>query len=188
MMKRLSLRFLALGFALTTARAARGQEEKPSPIVIGQMVDAVLRALVSPDSSLSRVPVSKRQIAFDKARTLESFGYSRAEASSDVDLRLRATVVDGSRSMLSDCKQSAPLPCAGLGWRAYVWVERISITASEATLRVWVAWADRGDTRFAQDAPLGARAFLVGFGSTVHLEKDSAGTWRFSSVESTAVG
>jgi hypothetical protein len=158
-----------------------------SVAAIGQIADAVLSTLVPPDSSLSRVSVSKRTIAFDYDRTLSLFERAGTPHTS-TNLHLQTPVIPASRALLDDCSQALPKPCASLGWRVYSWLEPISISDDEVIVRAHFQWPDRGSAQFSEGSAPNGHAYLVGFDTDVHLTPVSGGNWRVSGLGKTYVG
>src|SRR5690349_21462743 len=105
-----------------------GAQSTLSVTAIGQIADAVLTALVPPDSSLARVPVGQRKILFDYERTLSLFERAGTPHDTATNLHLQSRVARGTRALLEDCSQSAAQACARLGWSVYSWLEPVSIT------------------------------------------------------------
>lgn len=166
--------------AAQTSRAepARAQRPALAPAAIGEIINEVLRVLVSPDDSLSGVPVAKRKVFFDLGGTMAAFGYPGVSTSLAA-LGIRRPVTIGSESLLSDCKQRGGKPCTQLGWSAFVSIEPLSITDSQVVVRAHVVWPDRGRTPFIERrAPTGL-AHLTGFATEVYLARSATGQWRF---------
>jgi hypothetical protein len=155
------------------------QQTRLTPAAVGQIVDEVLNVLGRPDSSLSRVPIGKRKIYFDHARTLTAFKAARGLPTTPADLRLRTSVNSGTQSLLDDCSQFRARPCQHLGWGVYAWVEPVSVTTTEAVVRAIFLWPDRGPDAFEERiAPTGP-ASLVGYNAEIHLARAPGGRWKF---------
>lgn len=156
-----------------------------APLAIGQIVDEVLNALIPPSQAVSRVPVAKRKVFFDDARTLFAFGYSYSGAPpvSLSDFRLRTAVKSGSHHLLDDCSQIVPKSCRQLGWGVYVFIEPLDITSSEALVRANVVWPDRGAATFEEGVAPKGHAYLVGYSQDVHLSRSQDGSWKFEKKE-----
>ena len=152
---------------------------------IGQIVDAVLSELLPPESSLSRLTVAKRGLFLDVARTMEAFHVSGGNRISIADLGLRTAPKAGSRSLLDDCDQVGSKPCDQLGRSAYVLIEPIRVTTSQARVRAIVSWPDRGLSDLEAVAPPGTRVFLTGFSAEVDLVRAPGGRWRFQNLGKT---
>lgn len=171
--------------AMAAAPSAAAQRQSLPPSEIAQIADEALRVVLPPESSLSGVPVASRQLAFDFERTLTAFG---ASPGADTALRLARPVTPASRSVLSDCSQMDKKPCASLGWRAYVWIEPVSVTDSNAVVRANVNWADRRSTPFIPSSPAAGTGFLTGFSTKLHLVRTAGGRWRCDKELGSAVG
>jgi hypothetical protein len=154
---------------------------------IAQIVDIVLDSLVAEQRSLSSVTVAKRGVILDHRGTLESFGYGSSSAVAPLDLRPRRRVNDGGRSLLGDCDQFGHGKCEQLGWSIFVWVEARTVSASDALVRVWVLWPERGTSFVEGVAPTG-RAHKTGFTTEVYLTRDRDGNWRFVRKGRTILG
>jgi hypothetical protein len=163
------------------------QQSHLAPTAVDQIVREVLRALVPPGESLSRVSVTKRKIFFDRGRTMAAFGHPVAPTSFP-DLGIQVPATAGSRSLLSDCDQSGTKPCKQLGWSAYVWMEPISITSSQVVVRAYLSWPERGRTPFVEGMAPTGKASLAGFATEVHLAQSANGQWQFVRKGRTIVG
>jgi hypothetical protein len=183
------MRALALFVIVLVLSASPGdaQAHRLPPRVVGQVVDEVLRTIIPPDSSLSRVRVRDRGVYFDFARTLASFGY-RSDAVAAADLELKSKVRPGTRSLLEGCTQVAPKPCERLGWSAYVWLDFRSMSDNEMVVRLNVSWPERGFLPFQAGAPPSGKAFLEWFSMEVHLTRAADGRWEFRRIGPTRVG
>ncbi|HET7188635.1 MAG TPA: hypothetical protein VFI52_10785 [Gemmatimonadaceae bacterium] len=171
--------------ACLLAQPLAAQPRRLAPSEIGQIVDAVLSELLPPDSSLSRIPIAKRGLLLDVARTMEAFHVNGADRVSIADLGLRTAPKAGSRSLLDDCDQVGSKPCSRLGLGAYVFIAPIRVTTSLARVRVNVSWADGGSAELGTLAPPGRRAFLTGFSAEVDLARAPGGRWRFQKLGKT---
>jgi hypothetical protein len=158
-------------------RPVLAQQSSVTPHEVGQIVDAILGAVLRPTDSLSRVSVAKRKIVLDLDRTLAAFGYKDA-ASVTQTVNVRRSVLHGDKSVLDDCDFVGRQRCASLGWKAYVWLEPVSIAGSTALVRLHAAWPDRGRARFATGSTPTATASLVGFMIEARLSR-ATGTWKF---------
>jgi len=163
------------------------QQERLHPAAIGQIVDEVLLRVLPPSERLSRVTIAKRKLSFDHERTAAAFGYPGASISVS-DLRLRSAVGPGSRTMLSDCDQMRRQQCSLLGWRAYVWIEPVSVTKSQAVVRAHVSWTDRDPKTFEERVPPKTRGFLVGMVRQLELTRLPNGNWKFVKEGPAAAG
>lgn len=165
----------------------RAQAPVLTPKAVAEISDAVLDVVVHPDSLVSRVAVSKRKVYFDHARTLAAFRIATSPEGVAPELKLRAPVRSGSRRLLDDCDQTGRKPCKQLGWSAYAWIEPIAVSPSEARVRAWVQWPDRGRAPYLEGVSPSGRAELVGFGMEVFLVRAQNGTWRYARVGSALV-
>jgi len=171
---------------LAASPRADAQDHRLSPRVIGQVVDEVLRAVVAPDSALSRVKVRERGLYFDYARTLAAFGY-RDDSTTRAALALKSVVTPGDASLLVDCNQAGTGPCDRLGQGAYAYVAPRSQSDSELVVQLRVAWPDRGGAPYVRGAVPGGHVFLYGFSMEVHLARASDGSWKFVRIGPTRV-
>lgn len=168
---------LPLVLTLCACTHAAAQPNRLTPREVGQIVNAVLNAVVPDTGSLSRVPVTQRKLFFDFDRTLAAFGYGNNEIGRE-SLELKRSVIPGAESMLADCEQVARKSCQGLGWGVYIFVRPVNVTSSDALVRARVMWADRGSSLVPGVAPSGP-ANLVGFSLEVFLSRGPDGTWKF---------
>jgi hypothetical protein len=171
--------------ACLLAQPLAAQQRRLAPPEIGQIVDAVLSELLPPDSSLSRIPIAKRGVFLDVARTMEAFHVNESDRVSITDLGLRTETRTGSQSLLGDCDQVGRKPCSRLGSKAYVFIAPIRVTTAQARVRVNVSWADGGSAEMGALAPAGRRAFLAGFSAEVDLVRAPGGRWRFQKLGKT---
>ena len=174
--------------ACAVAPMLRAQESPFAPTSIGQLVNEVLQALVPPDKLISRVSVARRGIVFDYARTIAAFRNAGAPETSPSDLAVRAEVTQGGESVLDDCDQMGTRSCQRLGWSAYVWIEPISVTATEAVVRAHLSWPDRGRASFEEGVAPTGRAALTGYSAEVYLIRHADGGWRFNKLGRTIAG
>jgi len=147
---------------------------------VAQLVDEVLRSVVPPDSSLSRVKVADRGIRFDHRRTMKAFGLGQSSASDILHLQTRTS--PGSAALLTDCDQRGRLTCQRLGWGAYVWVRPVFVTANEALVELSAFWPERRSTKFTKGVVPEDRAILVGYSMEVYLTRLPNGNWKFKKV------
>ena len=171
--------------ACLVAQPLAAQQRGLAPSEIGQIVDAVVGELLPPDSSLSRIPIAKRGLFLDVARTMEAFQVSGGDRVSIADLGLRTAPKAGSRSLLDDCDQVGSKPCSTLGLGAYVFIAPIRVTTSRARVRVNVLWADGGSAEVGALAPVAGRVFLTGFSAEVDLVRAPSDHWRFQKLGKT---
>ncbi len=181
-----SIAIVALGGSVS-ARVAAAQAGVASAADAGRVVYAALRALAAPDSTLSRVPVAQRTLVLDVESTLHAFARAGVPVGSLAALELQTPVAAGTRAVLDDCSYATPMPCAGLGWKAYVMVEEVSVTPTEAVVRCGIVWADRGWARFEPGVAPSAAGFLVGFDTTVYFVRAPNSAWRFVRLGTTVV-
>lgn len=174
-------------FWCTWPTALGAQRPALTPVSLGQVADVIFSALAPPDSSLSRVPIRERKIAFDYERTIAALEQGGGAHASVSELTLRTPVTAGTRALLDDCSQAAPKACSKLGWMVYTWLEPRSITDSEVVVQAHFSWADRGRVPFLEGVAPTGPASLVGFTSEVHLVRSSAGEWRISRLGTTLV-
>jgi hypothetical protein len=171
--------------AMTIVPSMAAQRPRLRASEISQLADEVLRVVAAPQRVLAGVPIANRELAFDVKRTLAAFGASTAP---DTAIRLRRPVTVATQSALRDCSQLQPRVCAGLGRRAYVWIEPISLTGSDAVVRANVAWVDRRPNQFVPGSAVLAKGFLEGFSTKLRLVRDSTGRWTFVKEEGSVTG
>lgn len=171
--------------ACLLAQPLAAQQRRLAPAEIGQIVDAVLSELLPPDSSLSRIPIAKRGLYLDVARTMEAFHVNEGDRVTIADLGLRTAPKVGSRSLIDDCDQVGSKPCSKLGLGAYVLIAPIRMTTSRARVRVTVLWADGGSADLGAIAPPGRRVFLTGFSDEVDFVRAPGAVWRFQKLGKT---
>jgi hypothetical protein len=159
------------------------QEPRLAPNSIGQIVDEVIRALLPPDKSVSRVPVASRGIFLDHARTMAGFHQPTSPEVSLSNLGLRSTVKVGGPDLLEDCDQTGLTPCNRLGWAVYLLIEPVSVTNSEALVRARIGWPDRRKTPFVPGMAPTGRASLAGFIADVKLVRGADGAWKFDKLD-----
>jgi hypothetical protein len=165
---------LGVTFAMVPLEA---QQFRVTPREIGQIADAAMQGVIPPDKSLTRFTVAERGIRFDFERTMTAFG-SRDSVRMASSLGLRSSVKAGSRALLTDCDQFGTKPCSLLGREAYVFLEPISISDTEAVVSLTVAWAQTASER----------TFLTSFTTQVHLSRSGSGEWKFVRAGLTVVG
>lgn len=146
--------------------AAGAQPAQMSPKEIGQIVDVALQATVPPTHRLTTHTVKERGIRLDYGRTLAAFGH-RDDPRTRATLGLSRAVTPGSESLLADCDQLGTKACRQLGLSAYVYVEPISTTSSEAAVWVHVIWATTPTKRSYQSAE----------STEVILSRSATGRW-----------
>ena len=176
-----------VGSACAIALSSGAQQPRLAPAEIGQIVDAVLRTVLPPTDSLSRVQVSKRGLVLDHKRTMAAFGYP-ATRTTPVGIGIRSAVTTGSQSLLSDCNGWGEKPCNNLGWRGYVWIEPLSFTGSTAVVRANVSWAARPRTSFAEGVAPTGKAYLTSFSAEVRLARSTGGEWKVVGRGTTLTG
>ena len=175
---------LASAFAVL-AQPLRAQQPRLSAKELSQVVSEVLRVVVPPTDSASRVSIADRKVVFDYARTMKAF---------QVDSLLRATLAvkdaprEGSWDLLSDCNKWGEKPCAKLGWNVYVFVEPRSIAATTVRVRANVLWAARPDEAFVAGKAPDSNGGLLGFSVEIFLTKSSNGEWVYSKTGVHIVG
>jgi hypothetical protein len=173
------LGILFLGLANTAFICRTSPERSPLPISeVGQIIDVTLAAFLPEHDSLSRVSVANRKIRLDVSRTLVAFGYQPSGALFG-SLRLRSAVAPAAKSILEDCSVASPSVCAGLGWGAYVWIEPVSVTGSEAIVRLHASWVDRGGETYKPGSPPVGKGIQVGLASDAVLARAGDGKWSF---------
>lgn len=161
------IRFLCVGIPLL-ASSVQAQTPGRSPKEIGKIINAALQAVIPPETRLTSYTISERGMRFDYGRTMALFGVpDNAEARAS--LGLTRTVADGSIALLEDCDQRGTESCERLGRAAYVYLEPISVSDSQAIVRVHVYWATQ---------PSG-RAYLSGSSTEVVLKRSGSAPWRF---------
>ena len=171
MVSRYSRTLLALCTGVTVLSGpVQGQAAARSPQDVGQIITAALQAVVPPDLRLTNHTVADRGIRFDYARTLAAFGYTN-DATTRARLALGRAVTEGTDSLLVDCDQMGSGPCSRLGSSAYVYVEPISVSSSQATVWVHVLWATT--------PPNSKRTFRSASSTEVILSRSGLGPWRF---------
>jgi len=164
------IRCLCLGATLT-AGAVDAQTPRYSPKEIGQIVDAALNAVIPPEERLTSHTVAERGIRFDYGRTLAAFGsVDRPELRAQ--LALTRALAEGSTALLEDCDQRGTKSCSRLGRAAYVYVEPVSVSTSEAVVWVHVEWATTPSKR----------SYRSSASTEVILTRTGAGPWRFARV------
>lgn len=177
---------LALGVLAAVAAPAAAQPARLPAEAVGQLAEAVLDARLAPGQELSRVPVARRGLRFDHARTLAAFGADTSVAA--LPGALRARVQPGTRALLDDCEQGARTPCARLGWSAYATISPVAVSDAQAIVRLHVAWPDRSGEAFVEGVAPTGRTSRVGFSAEIHLARDPVGRWVFVRQGRTAVG
>jgi hypothetical protein len=90
-------------------------------------------------------------------------------ADARASLGLTRAVTEGSIALLKDCDQRGTKACKQLGRSAYVYVEPISVSNSEAAVWVHVEWA----------TTLSKRTFASSSSTEVILTRSGSGPWRF---------
>lgn len=148
----------------------QGQAAVRSPQEVGQIITAALQAVVPPDRRLTSHTVAERGIRFDYARTLAAFGYPN-DATARARLALGRAVTGGTDSLLVDCDQVGSKPCSRLGSSAYVYVEPISVSSSQATVWIHVLWATT--------PPKSKHTYLSGSSTQVILARSGSAPWTF---------
>lgn len=174
--------------ALAGAPHPLAAQAGPLPLaVVGQVVDEVLRAIVSPDSSLTNMTARERGLYLDYERTLAAFGYPD-DAAARAALGLKSLVTAGTGALLEDCNQLGTKPCDRLGISAYVSADLRSRSDSELVVALEVAWPSRGDRTYVRGITTGGHVYLSWFAMDVHLRHASDGSWRFARIGKGIVG
>lgn len=158
---------LSVGLALV-ATSVQAQTLRRSPKEIGQIIDAALQAVIPPGKRLTSHAVAERGILFDYDRTMAAFGYAD-DATARASLGLTRAVTAGSDSLLVDCEQSGAKACSRLGRSAYVYLQPVSVSTSEAVVWVHVEWA----------TTLSNRTFKSLSSTEVFLSRSGSGRWTF---------
>jgi hypothetical protein len=168
-----------VGFgALVATSKAAAQVGHLEVKAVGQIVNEALEAVV-PSSGPTPHPVWKREVRFDHQRTLEAFRLSPAVLPSELDLR--HPVKPGTRELLDDCDELGQKPCQRLGRTQYAYVEPISISPSEARVRVYLISAHRGTGSFS------SKSYLASSYTVVYLNRTADGSWKHVRTGSTNV-
>jgi hypothetical protein len=158
-----------------SAQLVGAQRRQLTPREIAQISDEVLRVVAPPERSLSGVPIASRQLTFDVKRTLTAFG---APAVSDTAMKLKRRVTPASDSVMSDCSYMDAKPCARLGSGAYISIDPLARTDSDAVVRANVSWVDRCCSKpLIAGRPETANGLLAGFSTKLHLVRNADGTW-----------
>lgn len=155
------------------------QQARLAPTAVGQIIDEVLGELFPLGKSVSRIPVTQREIFLDHARTIAAFGHDAAQTIPSSGRPLQAAVKSGTKDLLEDCSQVIFKPCQKLGWSVYVSIEPVSISTSEALVRAYVVWPDRGSATFEEAVPPKGRALLVGYLKEIQLARSPDADWKF---------
>jgi hypothetical protein len=168
--------WLVIGISASAAvNPSAAQQVSLRPQAIGQIVNEVLDAL-APSTGPRPHPIWKRGVVFDYQRTLAAFHQSRSVRPSD--LALRHSMKAGSAAMLEDCDQFGTKPCSKLGWDTYCYIEPVSISESEARVRVHFLAAHR-NTPFVEGVIPTDKAYLQGGATLVYLSRAKGGSWKF---------
>jgi hypothetical protein len=146
---------------------------------LGRLVDATLDVVLPAGDSLSRVSVEQRGIFFDHSRSLASFRQTSRSGEKE-EIPLHRIAKNGSRALLADCNEIGNRGCELLGWSAYVWIEALSISATEARVRAHVLWPSRSGEPFEAGIKPRSNGILTMFFSDVYLARDANGRWKFS--------
>jgi hypothetical protein len=160
------LRSLSLALLASSAQA---QASTGSPKEIGEIVQTALQIVIpaqDPPGSHPVADVAGREIRLDYGRTMVAFGLAN---STDVRTKLGLTHAEGSRALLDGCDQMGAGSCERLGRSAYTYVEPVSISHTEATVRVHVIWANRPSKR----------TYMSVWVTEVILTRSGAGPWKF---------
>jgi hypothetical protein len=150
------------------AASLPAQAPRRSPTEVGQIIELALQAVVAPQHGRSTHTAPDRAIRFDFARTLAAFGYAD-DSTTRASLRLANPLAAGSDSLLVDCDQLGRKKCSALVQSAYVSVQPISISNSDAVVRVSVIWA----------TPMSMGTFMSGASTEVILSRSGSGAWKF---------
>lgn len=187
-----NLRPACLVFVLAIAacdftRPVATQPPRADLVAINEIVDVVLGELIPAGKRVSRVPVAQRMVFFDHERTMAAFGHPNAPPLTLSGLRRHTPVQPGSKTLVDDCVQGGSRPCDQLGWGVYVWVEPRSRTSSEALVRAYLLWPDRGGVAFQHGVAPTGRATLVGFIAQLFLTRSPDGSWKVGRRDPTMV-
>lgn len=158
---------ICMGVALNVG-LLNAQTSRSTPKEIAEMVDAALLGVIPSDRSLTMYTVAERGIRFDHARTLAAFGYG-GDGGARAAFSPRTPILSGTSELLSDCSQLGSKPCKLIGKAAYVFLEPISITRSDAVVSLHVTWA----------SAVSPYTFMSSFATEVHLSRSEAGPWKF---------
>ena len=150
------------------AASVQAQSPRRSPKEIGQIIDAALQAVIPPGERLSGHTVAERGIRFDYERTMAAFGYANVPGAR-ASLGLKRAVTAGAESLLVDCDQRGMQACSRLGRSAYVYLELVSVSSSEAVVWVHVVWVTTPSKR----------SFKSGSSTEVILSRSGSGRWTF---------
>ena len=158
------------------ATSVRAQTPRRSPKEIGQIIDAALQAVIPPGQRLTSHTVAERGIRFDYDRTMAAFGYAD-DSGARASLGLTRAVTAGANSLLVDCDQRGTKACSRLGQSAYVYLEPISVSSSEAVVIVHVVWATTPSKRTFQSAS----------STELILSRSGSGRWKFVRIGQSAI-
>ena len=150
------------------ATTVQAQTPRRSPKEIGQIIDAALQAVIPPEELLSNHTVAERGIRFDYDRTMAAFGYASVPGAR-ASLGLKRAVTAGAESLLVDCDQQGMQACSRLGRSAYVYLEPVSVSSSEAVVWVHVVWVTTPSKR----------SFLSASSTEVILSRSGSRRWTF---------
>lgn len=171
-----------MAFGLSAAGCLNAQQREIPPREIGQIIDEAFRVLV--DSGHLTKPATpggaKRGVYFDRARTLDAFGYAASKASIS-ELGIKSPVQAGSQELLSDCDVVGNQSCARLGSNLYFWVAPISMTRGEARVRGYLSWAARSN-------PRAVKANLNSHVTELFLRPTADGRWKVVKIGVITVG
>lgn len=173
------------------AGSLSAQAPSRSPKEVGEIIDAALQAVLSPEKNVESMPIGQitgasmvgREIRFDYRRALAAFGLSD-NADVRASLELTSTVTDGSTTVFTGCDQLGMGPCESLRKSAYILIQPISVTDSEAVVQVELTWA----TTFASRSPTWPeRTFESWVFTQVILTRSASGPWRFLKLGPTVI-
>jgi hypothetical protein len=154
------------------ASSAQAQTPSRSPKQIGEIIHTALQAVIPPEKhpeSHAMADVAGRKIRLDYPRTMAAFGLAN-NADVRAELGLTHAVTEGSTALLEDCDQMGMGACKRLGRSAYAYVEPISISDSEAKVRVHVVYVTTVRSK---------RTYLSTWITEVILTRSGSGPWRF---------
>lgn len=170
------------------AGVLEAQEPSLSPRSVGQIVNEVLDAVLPDDQLLSGIPAGRRGIVFDYARTTDAFQRVGAAPISSSEHTPRAGVKPSGEHLLDDCDQRGKGSCTRLGSSAYIWIQPVSATATDAIVWAHVSWLERGSTLLEKSGGLTGNARLTGFSAQVHLTRGASGVWKVNKIGRTIAG
>ena len=172
---------LCLLACLSARPSVAHAQEAGGGLRVDALVTAALERFIPQHYMLGGVSVADRGLLFDAQRTLASFGtLDTTVGRQRLSILDRAGVENRSRSdALSDCDQARTLTCAGLGPRAFSWLEAAELSERRAVVRLYVFWSERASVIVEEQVQTSSLGRRTGFMIVSEWQQSSSADWTF---------